>query len=65
MSRGDSIPYGGGRLSYATAVGAATPVARRPATAAPVARTGRRRLANDPINWWLLALTVGYLAWSY
>lgn len=25
----------------------------------------RRRLANDPINWWLLALTAGYLAMSY
>lgn len=24
-----------------------------------------RRLANDPINWWLIALTAVYLVWSY
>jgi hypothetical protein len=36
----------------------------RPAVAIAPARS-RKRLANDPINWWLLGLTAVYLAWSY
>jgi hypothetical protein len=73
MSPGDAIPYGGGRLTYATvagpvagpATGPSAPVVLRPTAAAPVTRPGKRRLANDPINWWLIGLTIGYLAWSY
>jgi len=69
MSRADATPYGGGRLTCATVAGPvagpAASVVRRPSAAAPLARRGGHRLANDPINWWLIGLTIGYLAWSY
>jgi hypothetical protein len=68
MSRGDVTLTGvQGRMAYATATGTvAYPVAvRRPSAVAPVRREAGRRLANDPINWWLIGLACGYLAWSY
>lgn len=66
MSRADAITTGvGGRMVYATAAGPAPAVVRRPPVAAPVPRQASRRLANDPINWWLIGLAVGYLIWSY
>ena len=45
--------------------GTASPGLRRPAVVAPVPRKASRRLANDPINWWLIGLAGIYLAWSY